>query len=217
MLQKTPICSRARGRTIIPGRIMAVEVQTQVGCGGVQVQPGDMVGCDDDGVVVVPQAIAQFKPSLSKTVCQSGTIYQQCEAGSRFFDIRFKVHAGKVKTYHTFAKQGAVGGNLDTVLTHVDEFLRANPTEFIILRLSHTMGCADQIIQTAQQYSINNRLYTRRGNRQKERCSTWLSPKVCGRSTVAVRGSARPAQPRLWRARLITWNPPWPHRRPVRR
>jgi len=59
MLQKTPICSRARGRTIIPGRIMAVEVQTQVGCGGVQVQPGDMVGCDDDGVVVVPQAIAQ--------------------------------------------------------------------------------------------------------------------------------------------------------------
>ncbi len=105
-----------------------------------------------------------FKPSLSKTVCQSGTIYQQCEAGSRFFDIRFKVHAGKVKTYHTFAKQGAVGGNLDTVLTHVDEFLRANPTEFIILRLSHTMGCADQITQTAQQYSINNRLYTRRGN-----------------------------------------------------
>jgi 4-hydroxy-4-methyl-2-oxoglutarate aldolase len=57
-LQKTPICSRARGRTIIPGRIQVVEVETTVGCGGVQVRPGDIVGCDDDGVVVVPQEVA---------------------------------------------------------------------------------------------------------------------------------------------------------------
>ena len=57
-LQQTPICSRRRGRTIIPGRIQAVDVETTVGCGGVQVQPGDMVGCDGDGVVVVPQAVA---------------------------------------------------------------------------------------------------------------------------------------------------------------
>jgi 4-hydroxy-4-methyl-2-oxoglutarate aldolase len=57
-LQKTPICSRARGRTIIPGRIEAVEVQAKVGCGGVQVRPGDIVGCDDDGVVVVPLEVA---------------------------------------------------------------------------------------------------------------------------------------------------------------
>jgi len=57
-LQKTPICARARGRTIIPGRIETVDVQTRVGCGGAQVQPGDIVGCDDDGVVVVPQEIA---------------------------------------------------------------------------------------------------------------------------------------------------------------
>jgi regulator of RNase E activity RraA len=57
-LQKTPICARARGRTIIPGRIEVAEVQVKVGCGGVQVRPGDMVGCDDDGVVVVPLEIA---------------------------------------------------------------------------------------------------------------------------------------------------------------
>ncbi|MDP6775901.1 MAG: RraA family protein [Candidatus Latescibacteria bacterium] len=59
VLQKTPICSRVRGRTIIPGRIQVVEAETPVGCGGVQVCPGDMVGCDDDGVVVVPLAVAQ--------------------------------------------------------------------------------------------------------------------------------------------------------------
>ena len=52
-LQKTPICARKRGRTIIPGRIMTVEVQTTVGCGGAQVRPGDIVGCDDDGIVAV--------------------------------------------------------------------------------------------------------------------------------------------------------------------
>lgn len=57
-LQKTPICSRARGRTIIPGRIEVAEVGGKVGCGGVQVRPGDLVGCDDDGVVVVPQEVA---------------------------------------------------------------------------------------------------------------------------------------------------------------
>src|SRR6266542_3514083 len=58
-LQKTPVCARARGRTIIPGRIEVVEVQAPIGCGGVQVQPGDIVGCDDDGIVVVPQEVAQ--------------------------------------------------------------------------------------------------------------------------------------------------------------
>lgn len=56
--QRTPICSRHRGRTIIPGRIQVVEVQTTIACGGVQVRPGDMIGCDDDGVVVVPAEVA---------------------------------------------------------------------------------------------------------------------------------------------------------------
>jgi 4-hydroxy-4-methyl-2-oxoglutarate aldolase len=58
-LQKTPICARSRGRTIIPGRIEVVESQTPIGCGGAKVCPGDMVGCDDDGVVVVPQEVAR--------------------------------------------------------------------------------------------------------------------------------------------------------------
>lgn len=58
-LQKTPICCRARGRTIIPGRIMAAGIQETVACGGAQVRPGDIVGCDDDGVIVVPQEIAE--------------------------------------------------------------------------------------------------------------------------------------------------------------
>ncbi len=58
-LQKTPVCARKRGRTIIPGRIEVVETETRIGCGGVQVRPGDIVGCDDDGVVVVPLEVAE--------------------------------------------------------------------------------------------------------------------------------------------------------------
>jgi len=58
-LQRTPICSRGRGRTIIPGRIMEIEANVPIGCGGVQVRPGDIVGCDDDGVIVVPQDVAE--------------------------------------------------------------------------------------------------------------------------------------------------------------
>jgi 4-hydroxy-4-methyl-2-oxoglutarate aldolase len=58
-LQKTPICTRMRGRTIIPGRIQAVETQVAIGCGSVQVRPGDIVGADDDGVVVVPFEVAE--------------------------------------------------------------------------------------------------------------------------------------------------------------
>jgi 4-hydroxy-4-methyl-2-oxoglutarate aldolase len=58
-LQKTPICARARGRTIIPGRIEIAEIDAKIGCGGVQVRPGDLVGCDDDGVVVVPAEVAE--------------------------------------------------------------------------------------------------------------------------------------------------------------
>lgn len=67
-LQKTPICSRARGRTIIPGRIMTVETQTTVGCGGAQVRPGDIVGADDDGVVVVPAEVAEEAATHAKAI-----------------------------------------------------------------------------------------------------------------------------------------------------
>jgi regulator of RNase E activity RraA len=58
-LQRTPVCCRKRGRPIIPGRIMEVEANTVIACGGVQVGPGDIVGCDDDGLVVVPKDLAE--------------------------------------------------------------------------------------------------------------------------------------------------------------
>jgi 4-hydroxy-4-methyl-2-oxoglutarate aldolase len=58
-MQKTPMACRERGRTIIPGRIEVVELNTTIGIGGAQVRPGDIVGCDDDGLVVVPIEVAK--------------------------------------------------------------------------------------------------------------------------------------------------------------
>ena len=68
ILQKTPVCAKRRGRTIIPGRIEAVETQCTIGFGGAQVRPGDIVGVDDDGIVVVPFEVAAEVAGHAKAV-----------------------------------------------------------------------------------------------------------------------------------------------------
>src|SRR5262245_52173906 len=59
ILQKTPVACRARGRTIIPGRVTFTGLNEPVACGGVLVRPGDIVGCDGDGCVVVPHEVVE--------------------------------------------------------------------------------------------------------------------------------------------------------------
>jgi 4-hydroxy-4-methyl-2-oxoglutarate aldolase len=59
VLQKNPVACRGIGRTIIPGRVELMDVDVPVACGGVMVRPGDIIGCDWDGVVVVPIEVAE--------------------------------------------------------------------------------------------------------------------------------------------------------------
>jgi len=59
ILQKMPMACAGIARTIIPGRIDLVEANVTIGCGGVQVRPGDIVGCDWDGALVVPIEVAE--------------------------------------------------------------------------------------------------------------------------------------------------------------
>ncbi len=59
IMQRNPVACRGIGRTIIPGRVELMDVDVPVGCGGVLVRPGDIVGCDWDGVVVVPREVAE--------------------------------------------------------------------------------------------------------------------------------------------------------------
>ena len=57
--QRTPVACRGRGRTIIPGRVTFAGVDEPVACGGVLVRPGDVVGCDGDGCLVVPAEVVE--------------------------------------------------------------------------------------------------------------------------------------------------------------
>jgi len=59
IMQKCNVACRGIGRTIIPGRVELLDVNVPVGCGGVLVRPGDIVGCDWDGVIVVPIEVAE--------------------------------------------------------------------------------------------------------------------------------------------------------------
>ena len=59
ILQKNQVACRGIGRTIIPGRVELMDTDVPVGCGGVMVRPGDIVGCDWDGVIVVPIEVAE--------------------------------------------------------------------------------------------------------------------------------------------------------------
>ncbi len=59
IMQKNPVACKGIGRPIIPGRVELVDVEVPVSCGGVMVRPGDIVGCDWDGVIVVPLEVAE--------------------------------------------------------------------------------------------------------------------------------------------------------------
>lgn len=81
-LQKTPIASRGRARTIIPARIEVADTQVKIGCGGVQVNPGDIIGCDDDGIIVVPLQIAREVATHARAILLNdmrsrGGLYQK--------------------------------------------------------------------------------------------------------------------------------------------
>jgi 4-hydroxy-4-methyl-2-oxoglutarate aldolase len=66
--QRTPVACRARGRTIIPGRVTFTGVNEPVACGNVLVRRGDIVGCDGDGVIVVPQELVVDVIKIAKGI-----------------------------------------------------------------------------------------------------------------------------------------------------
>jgi len=104
------------------------------------------------GVLPVPK---------DQTACQDRPVLEQCEAGSRFLDIRLKVSRTSIRAHHTTAGQGAVGESWDSTLESVAAFLDAHPSECVIVRLTKPSGGAtDQIVETILKSSLKKRLYT---------------------------------------------------------
>jgi 4-hydroxy-4-methyl-2-oxoglutarate aldolase len=68
ILQKCNVACHGIGRTIIPGRVELIDVEVPVGCGGVMVRPGDIVGCDWDGCLVVPLEVAEDVLAISARI-----------------------------------------------------------------------------------------------------------------------------------------------------
>ncbi len=68
IMQKCNVACRGIGRTIIPGRVELAEVQVPIGCGGVMIRPGDIVGCDWDGCIVVPIEVAEDVLAISARI-----------------------------------------------------------------------------------------------------------------------------------------------------
>ncbi len=68
IMQKCNVACRGIGRTIIPGRVELVDIETPIGCGGVMVRPGDIIGCDWDGCIVVPIEVAEEVLAISARI-----------------------------------------------------------------------------------------------------------------------------------------------------
>jgi len=68
IMQKCNVACSGIGRTIIPGRVELVDVETPIGCGGVMVRPGDIVGCDWDGCIVIPIEVAEEVLAISARI-----------------------------------------------------------------------------------------------------------------------------------------------------
>lgn len=123
-----------------------------------------MPGSHDAGIYFGDAAATGVvKPSLAYSICQAGSIYEQCMWGSRFFDVRLKAASGQVKAYHQTAGQGAVGGTAEHILADVDAFLSSRGSEFVILRITKTKETDTDILNTISKSKLARRLYRNTG------------------------------------------------------
>jgi 4-hydroxy-4-methyl-2-oxoglutarate aldolase len=83
-----PAFARSRRPIDYKGRMRVAEVQQTVEIGGVVIAPGDLVGADDDGVVVIPAAVADrvLEVALARMSSES-TVLRDLVAGATLREV----------------------------------------------------------------------------------------------------------------------------------
>lgn len=69
--QRVPVYCAGGARGIIPGRVKLESYGRPVECGGVLVQPGDLVVADGDGVIVIPADTIERALPIAREIQQS--------------------------------------------------------------------------------------------------------------------------------------------------
>ncbi|MHC4250657.1 MAG: RraA family protein [Planctomycetota bacterium] len=68
IIQQTPVFSTVRSPAHPMGRIGPVSDNRPITCAGAPVEPGDVIAADDDGVVVIPQELADEVARRAKLI-----------------------------------------------------------------------------------------------------------------------------------------------------
>jgi regulator of RNase E activity RraA len=66
--EKMPLYFREPGRGIRPGRNEIESINRPIVCGGVLVEPGDVIVADGDGVIAVPRAKAKEVAEYARAI-----------------------------------------------------------------------------------------------------------------------------------------------------
>lgn len=95
-----------------------------------------MPGSHDAGMYQTRHCTFIVAPQWAQA--QNLSMYQQLTAGSRYFDLRVDYDHKKLTTYHRTDSIGCGGAYLEDILNQSVQFLIDHPSEFIILKFSHT-------------------------------------------------------------------------------
>ena len=112
-----------------------------------------MPGSHDAGMSSTAHCTIGVSSSFVQT--QLGDIMDQALSGVRYFDIRVDWDHNQLVTYHRSSGVGCNGESIHDVLYNAYMFVEHHPTEFIILKLSHTRNDSGHNPQDTDEAVVN--------------------------------------------------------------
>lgn len=106
-------------------------------------------GSHDAGVYKGSISQAGIPVPRGFAICQSEGLGGQCRTGSRFFDLRIALRAGQYRAHHTSfgGYVGVLGGDLESMMKELVNFLKDYESEFLIVRFTKCTGPLNDIVE----------------------------------------------------------------------